>query len=77
MQRKRKLDVTDDGKTPKKKSNWDGRISISESEGMWIFTEEELENSPSRRDGISFEDENKYRRKIFNYVRKMGLKLKL
>ena len=49
----------------------------SHNKATWIFTEEELENSPSRKCGIAVEAENLHRKKAVKYIRTIGQRLNL
>ena len=49
----------------------------SHNKAMWIFTEEELQNSPSRKCGIAVEAENLHRKKAVKYIRTIGQRLNL
>merc|ERR1712032_439082 len=49
----------------------------SHNKAMWIFTEEELQNSPSRKCGIAVEAENLHRKKAAKYIRTIGQRLNL
>jgi hypothetical protein len=43
----------------------------------WIFSSEQMMNSPSRVDGISFELEKGYRSKTAWFIEELGKELKL
>ena len=43
----------------------------------WIFTSEQLMDSPSRADGISFEMERGYRSKTAWFIQDLAVELKL
>lgn len=45
------------------------------SESRWYFTEEQLENSPSRKCGINAELELSYRQKAANLIQEIGQRL--
>lgn len=45
--------------------------------GTWYFTKEELENSPSRRDGMTAKQEQQYRVSTCHHLQEVGKKLKL
>ena len=49
----------------------------SHNKAMWIFTEEELQNSPSRKCGFAVEAENRCRERTVRYIRRIGERLKL
>lgn len=43
----------------------------------WVFTRDQLNNSPSRKDGISLEKENETRAQICAFIQEAGQKLRL
>ena len=49
----------------------------SHKKDVWIFTEEELLNSPSRKCGVTLEEETRYRQKAVDYMKRVGKKLRL
>jgi protein BUR2 len=50
---------------------------LAESEQQWIFTEEELQHTPSVLDGMSVEEEKERRAKGINFILQVGVMLKL
>ncbi|CZT16085.1 related to CDK9 kinase-activating protein cyclin T [Ramularia collo-cygni] len=50
---------------------------LAEAEAQWIFTEEELANTPSIQDGMSVADERQLRAKGINFIVQCGVMLKL
>lgn len=50
---------------------------LAEAEAQWLFTEEELAHTPSIQDGMSAEKEKEVRTKGINFVRQVGVMLKL
>ena len=50
---------------------------LAEAEAQWLFTDEELANSPSIQDGMSVEDERDRRVKGINFIVQVGIMLKL
>ena len=51
--------------------------AASHKKDVWIFTEEELQNSPSRKCGVTLEEETRYRQKAVDYMKRVGKKLRL
>ncbi|KAF2267948.1 cyclin-like protein [Lojkania enalia] len=51
--------------------------AVAEAEQQWIFTEEDLLQTPSIVDGMSSEDERTFRRKGVNFILQVGMMLKL
>jgi cyclin T len=47
------------------------------SDSRWYFTEEKLENSPSRKCGINAELELSYRQRAANLIQEMGQRLQV
>ena len=45
---------------------------VSTSSGLWLFTPESLENTPSRRDGVDAATEQRYRREGMQLIRTMA-----
>ncbi|CRK87348.1 CLUMA_CG001150, isoform A [Clunio marinus] len=43
----------------------------------WYFEKEELKNTPSRRDGVDFDTEKRYRREATNFIRECGTEMNL
>lgn len=50
---------------------------LAEAEEQWLFTEAELANTPSIQDGMSPEKEMELRAKGINFIRQVGIQLKL
>ncbi|KAF4553746.1 Cyclin-like protein 4 [Elsinoe fawcettii] len=50
---------------------------LAEAEEQWIFDEGELERTPSIQDGMSIEKEKELRAKGINFIRQVGIMLKL
>ena len=50
---------------------------LADMEAQWIFTEEELANTPSIHDGMSMETERERRTKGINFIMQVGMTLKL
>ncbi|KAI9663365.1 MAG: hypothetical protein M1831_002649 [Alyxoria varia] len=50
---------------------------IEEIEQQWLFSEEEMNNTPSIRDGMSLEEERERRSKALNFIMQAGMMLKL
>lgn len=50
---------------------------LAEAEAQWLFTEEELAHTPSAQDGMSSEKEKELRSKGINFIRQVGIMLKL
>jgi len=50
---------------------------VAEAEEQWLFTEEELLNTPSVLDGMSPDQEREYRTKGANFILQVGIMLKL
>lgn len=50
---------------------------LAETEAQWLFTEEELLRTPSIQDGMSKEKETEVRAKGINFIRQVGVMLKL
>jgi protein BUR2 len=50
---------------------------LAEAEAQWIFSEEELANTPSIQDGMSVADERQLRAKGINFIVQCGVMLKL
>lgn len=50
---------------------------LADIEAQWIFTEEELGNTPSMNDGMSAEMERERRTKGVNFIMQVGMQLKL
>ncbi|PNS19418.1 hypothetical protein CAC42_2595 [Sphaceloma murrayae] len=50
---------------------------LAEAEEQWIFDEEELSRTPSAQDGMSLEKEKELRAKGINFIRQVGIMLKL
>ncbi|KAF2148203.1 cyclin-like protein [Myriangium duriaei CBS 260.36] len=50
---------------------------LAEAEEQWIFDEEELTRTPSIQDGMSIEKEKELRAKGINFIRQVGIMLKL
>lgn len=50
---------------------------LAEAEAQWIFSEEELANTPSIQDGMSVVDERQLRAKGINFIVQCGVMLKL
>ncbi|KAH0383749.1 cyclin-like protein, partial [Aureobasidium melanogenum] len=50
---------------------------LAEAEAQWLFTEQELLHTPSVRDGMSPEKEKEIRAKGVNFIRQVGIMLKL
>lgn len=46
-------------------------------QGTWYFSKEELDNSPSRKDGIDKKQEQEYRELTCHHLQEVGKKLKL
>jgi protein BUR2 len=51
--------------------------AVAEAERQWLFTEEELLQTPSIVDGMSPEEERALRRKGVNFILQVGMMLKL
>lgn len=49
----------------------------SEKASRWIYSEKDLENSPSRSDGIEKEKELNYRQQAANLIQDMGIRLQV
>jgi len=50
---------------------------LAEAEEQWIFDEEELARTPSIQDGMSSEKEKEMRAKGINFIRQVGIMLKI
>jgi len=50
---------------------------LAEAEAQWLFTEEELSHTPSIQDGMSPAKEKEVRSKGVNFIRQVGIMLKL
>ncbi|USW54975.1 Putative cyclin [Septoria linicola] len=50
---------------------------LAEAEAQWLFTEDELANTPSVQDGMSVEEERDRRVKGINFMVQVGIMLKL
>ncbi|KAL1301712.1 hypothetical protein AAFC00_005921 [Neodothiora populina] len=50
---------------------------LAEADGQWLFTEEELAHTPSIQDGMPPEKEKEVRSKGINFIRQVGIMLKL
>lgn len=50
---------------------------LAEAEEQWIFEEDELSRTPSAQDGMSLEKEKELRAKGINFIRQVGIMLKL
>lgn len=50
---------------------------VAEAEEQWLFTEEELAHTPSIQDGMPPEKERDLRAKGINFIRQVGVMLKL
>ncbi|GAB1729642.1 hypothetical protein NU195Hw_g869t1 [Hortaea werneckii] len=50
---------------------------LAETEAQWIFTEAELDNTPSVQDGMSVAEEREIRAKGVNFIVQVGIMLKL
>ncbi|KAK0345859.1 hypothetical protein LTR91_021826 [Friedmanniomyces endolithicus] len=50
---------------------------LAEAEAQWIFTEAELDNSPTIQDGMSIVEERETRAKGINFIASVGVMLKL
>jgi len=50
---------------------------IEETNAQWIFTEDEVNNSPSVQDGMSLADERERRSKGVNFIQQVGMMLKM
>lgn len=50
---------------------------LAETEAQWLFTQEEIENSPSVRDGMPAHEEDALRKKSLNFITGVGIGLKL
>ncbi|KAI7513628.1 cyclin-like protein [Hortaea werneckii] len=50
---------------------------LAETEAQWIFTEAELDNTPSVQDGMSVGEEREIRAKGVNFIVQVGIMLKL
>lgn len=50
---------------------------LAEAEAQWLFTEEELAHTPSAQDGMAPEREKELRSKGINFIRQVGIMLKL
>lgn len=50
---------------------------LAEAEAQWLFTEEELAHTPSIQDGMSPAKEREIRTKGINFIRQVGVMLKL
>ncbi|KAK1057471.1 hypothetical protein LTR74_014149 [Friedmanniomyces endolithicus] len=50
---------------------------LAEAEAQWIFTEAELDNSPTIQDGMSIAEERETRAKGINFIASVGVMLKL
>ncbi|KAK0273198.1 hypothetical protein LTR91_015835 [Friedmanniomyces endolithicus] len=50
---------------------------LAEAEAQWIFTEAELDNSPTIQDGMSIVEERETRAKGINFITSVGVMLKL
>lgn len=59
--------------TPAKQSN-DPSHNV---QAMWLFTKQELLDSPSNAEGISPQQETSYRRTMCGFMQDAGIKLKL
>jgi protein BUR2 len=46
-------------------------------EAQWLFTQEELDNPPSVRDGMALEDERERRGKGVTFIQQVGMMVKL
>ena len=51
--------------------------AVVQAEQQWIFTEEELLQTPSICDGMSVEEERTLRKKGVNFILQVGMMLKL
>ena len=51
--------------------------ALAEAEQQWIFTDDELLQTPSILDGMSPEEERTLRRKGVNFILQVGMMLKL
>ncbi|KAF2274152.1 cyclin-like protein [Westerdykella ornata] len=51
--------------------------AVEAEEAQWIFTEEELEQTPSILDGMSIAEERHLRQKGINFLQQVGMMLKL
>lgn len=49
----------------------------SEKVSRWIYSEQDLENSPSRSDGIEKDKELNYRQQAANLIQDMGIRLQV
>ena len=49
----------------------------SEKVSRWIYSEKDLDNSPSRSDGIEKEKELSYRQQAANLIQDMGIRLQV
>lgn len=50
---------------------------LAEAEEQWLFSEQELAQTPSIQDGMSVEKERELRSKGINFIRQVGIMLKL
>jgi len=50
---------------------------LAEAEEQWLFTEQELAHTPSIQDGMALEEEKALRAKGINFIRSVGIMLKL
>jgi protein BUR2 len=46
-------------------------------EAQWLFTQQELDNPPSVRDGMTLEDERERRSKGVTFIQQVGMMVKL
>lgn len=54
-----------------------GDAEAQRSDNRWIMSAVDIENSPSRRDGIRMEEEKKKRRQTVSYIEECGKRLRL
>jgi hypothetical protein len=62
---------------PSKTSHDPVPAGIPAGQAMWLFTKQELLDSPSHAEGISTQQEVSYRRTMCGFMQDAGIKLKL
>ncbi len=50
-------------------------MASEKGSSRWIYSKDDLENSPSRKDGIDKEKELGYRQQAANLIQDMGIRL--
>ncbi|GAM90565.1 hypothetical protein ANO11243_086090 [Dothideomycetidae sp. 11243] len=61
---------------PRQRAKSPNRV-LAEAEEQWIFDEDELTHTPSIQDGMPIEKEKELRAKGINFIRQVGIMLKL